>query len=81
MQGRAKHALFAVSPLPYRSRRQIRATTMDNAAATMRQVNGTIHEATDQVIATGDPAIEGQVRIKASALAESTRNLNRLQQI
>lgn len=67
MQGKAKGALFAVSLLPYRPRRQMRATTNDNAAATMRQVHGTIQEATGQVTAACDPAIEGQVRIKASA--------------
>ena len=64
MQDRAKRALFAVSLLPYWPRRQMRATTNDNAAATMRQVHGTIQEATDQMIATGDPAIENQVRLR-----------------
>ena len=30
----------------------------------LRQVHGTIQEATGQVIATGDPAIENQVRVR-----------------
>ena len=67
MQGRAKLALLAVSLSPYRPGRLMRATTNDNAAATMRQVHGTIQEATGQVTAACNPAIEGQVRIKASA--------------